>query len=62
MASHTKLVSELHQLTSPTTAPRFLDGLLEANDSISNTASEVLTFADYIGRSWLAIARSKGII
>ncbi|KAG8813620.1 hypothetical protein FRC19_002317 [Serendipita sp. 401] len=54
--------AELHQLTSPATATRFLDGLLEANDRASNAASDVLTFGNYIGRSWLAIARSKGLL
>ncbi|KAG8834031.1 hypothetical protein FRC17_009669 [Serendipita sp. 399] len=56
------LLSELHQLTSPATAPRFLDGLLEANQKFSGVASDILTFGDYVGRSWLAIARSKGLL
>jgi ubiquinone biosynthesis protein COQ9 len=53
---------ELHQLVSPTTAFRFLDGLLDASDRVSNATEDAATFTNYIGRSWLAIARSKGLI
>jgi ubiquinone biosynthesis protein COQ9 len=58
----TELPPELHQLTSPETAARFLDGLLEANTRASNSVSELATFANYMGRSWIGIARSKGLL
>jgi ubiquinone biosynthesis protein COQ9 len=53
---------ELHQLTSPETAAGFLDGLLQLNSIASGAVSEASLFAGYIGRSWIAIAHSKGIL
>ncbi|KIM27553.1 hypothetical protein M408DRAFT_329991 [Serendipita vermifera MAFF 305830] len=54
--------AELHQLTSPQTAARFLDGLLELKAGASNAMAESSLFAGYIGRSWLGIARSQGLL
>ncbi|CAG7849501.1 SubName: Full=Uncharacterized protein {ECO:0000313/EMBL:CCA75221.1} [Serendipita indica DSM 11827] len=54
--------AELHQLNSPATASGFLDGLLDASEGADNAVSEVATFAQYIGKSWIAIARSRGLL
>ncbi|KAJ7650053.1 hypothetical protein FB45DRAFT_731900 [Roridomyces roridus] len=53
--------AELHQLTSPSTAPAFLDSLLATSNSIGSSLSEVLEFSSYVGRSWAGIIRSRGI-
>jgi hypothetical protein len=36
--------------------------LLHLNSTASSAAAEASLFAGYIGRSWIAIARSKGIL
>jgi len=54
--------AELHQLNSPESAGGFLESLLDSSMKASSAASEVLTFANYIGRSWLSIAKSKGLV
>ncbi|PVF95933.1 hypothetical protein CPB86DRAFT_763068 [Serendipita vermifera] len=54
--------AELHQLTSPETATRFLEDLLETNTRVSNSISDLTTFVGYMGRSWIGIARSKGLL
>jgi hypothetical protein len=53
---------ELHQLTSPLTAAGFLDDLLQLSSTTSSVVSDASLFASYIGRSWIAIVRSKGIL
>lgn len=59
---NSKRDAELHQLASPETAAGFLDGLLELNKGAHSVVSESSLFVGYIGRSWLAIARSKGFL
>ncbi|KIY62460.1 hypothetical protein CYLTODRAFT_404501 [Cylindrobasidium torrendii FP15055 ss-10] len=54
--------AELHQLTSPTTAPAFLDKLLDEASSLHKVADEVGLFSSYVFKSWVGIARSKGFI
>ncbi|KAI9509799.1 hypothetical protein F5148DRAFT_1298688 [Russula earlei] len=55
------LAAELHQLTSPPTAPAFLDSLLESSSRVQDAISETEVFAQYIAKSWVAIARSSGV-
>jgi len=53
---------ELHQITaSPETAPELLDHLLRTTTRLSKNAEEALRFGEFVGRSWLSIARSKGV-
>jgi ubiquinone biosynthesis protein COQ9 len=54
------LSAELHQMTSPSTAPDFLDSLLGASDSLNRTVSEVGLFADYMFKGWKGIFKSGG--
>ncbi|KAJ7928812.1 hypothetical protein B0H13DRAFT_1966324 [Mycena leptocephala] len=54
--------AELHQLTSPKTAPAFLDSLLNASTAIDSSVEEVKLFSSYIFRSWAGIIRSRGIL
>ncbi|KAF7312475.1 Ubiquinone biosynthesis protein [Mycena indigotica] len=54
--------AELHQLTSPSSAHAFLDELLSGAKHIESYISEVGQFSDYVLRSWVGIARSRGII
>ncbi|KAF8486002.1 hypothetical protein DFH94DRAFT_709610 [Russula ochroleuca] len=51
--------AELHQLTSPPTAPAFLDSLFESASHVENALSEAEVFAQYVARSWVAIAKSS---
>ncbi|KAH9998872.1 hypothetical protein BJV74DRAFT_190555 [Russula compacta] len=53
--------AELHQLTSPSTAPTFLDSLFESASRIQNALSETEIFAQYVTKSWVAIAKSSGV-
>jgi ubiquinone biosynthesis protein COQ9 len=50
---------ELHQLTSHPTAPAFLDSLFESASDVENALSEAEVFAQYVARSWVAIAKSS---
>ena len=50
---------ELHQLTSPPTAPAFLDSLLKSASDVETTLSEAEIFAQYIAKSWVAIVKSS---
>src|SRR6266852_893910 len=50
---------ELHQLTSPPTTPAFLDSLFESASDVENAFSEAEIFAQYISKSWVAIAKSS---
>ena len=53
---------ELHQVTaSPETAPELLDRLLKTTTNFSKDTDEALRFGEFVGRSWLSIARSKGV-
>ncbi|KAI0272153.1 hypothetical protein BGY98DRAFT_922202 [Russula aff. rugulosa BPL654] len=51
--------AELHQLTSPPTAPAFLDSLFESASDVENALSEAEIFAQYIAKSWVAIIKSS---
>ncbi|KAF8896442.1 hypothetical protein BD779DRAFT_1433441 [Infundibulicybe gibba] len=53
--------AELHQLTSPATAPDFLESLFETDATIKSSVDEVSVFAAYITKSWMGIAKSSGI-
>ncbi|PPQ67966.1 hypothetical protein CVT24_003159 [Panaeolus cyanescens] len=53
--------AELHQLTSPNTAPAFLDSLLETNAKIKSSLAEVELFSSYIYKSCKGIAKSSGV-
>jgi len=53
--------AELHQLTSPSTAPAFLDSLFESASRIQNALSESEIFAQYVAKSWVAIAKNSGV-
>ncbi|KAH9953212.1 hypothetical protein BGW80DRAFT_1460109 [Lactifluus volemus] len=53
--------AELHQLTSPQTAPAFLDSLFDSASHVQNVLSEAEIFTQYISKSWKAIAKSSGI-
>jgi ubiquinone biosynthesis protein COQ9 len=50
---------ELHQLTSPQTAPAFLDSLFESASHVENALSEAEVFAQYVAKSWVAIAKNS---
>ncbi|KAI0267780.1 hypothetical protein BC834DRAFT_822134, partial [Gloeopeniophorella convolvens] len=54
--------AEIHQLTSPQTAPAFLDSLLDSASSVGTTLSEAELFARYITKSWAAIIRGSGVL
>ncbi|KAF5391589.1 hypothetical protein D9757_002540 [Collybiopsis confluens] len=54
--------AELHQLTSPETAPAFLDSLLDGSFALKNTLGEVQLFSGHIFKSWQGILKSKGIL
>ncbi|KAI0300828.1 hypothetical protein BC826DRAFT_1102162 [Russula brevipes] len=54
--------AELHQLTSPPTTPAFLDSLFESSSHVENAFSEAEIFARYVSKSWVAIAKSSGVL
>ncbi|KAG1895362.1 uncharacterized protein F5891DRAFT_960299, partial [Suillus fuscotomentosus] len=56
------LAAELHQLTSPKTAPVFLDSLLENTKHAGKVLDETALFASYIWKSWKGIVRSSGVL
>lgn len=56
------LAAELHQLTSPKTAPAFLDSLLENAEHAGKALDETTLFASYVWKSWRAIVRSSGVL
>ncbi len=53
--------TELHQLTSPTTAAGFLDNLLQDATGLEAALSDTAQFSQFIGRSWVGIIRSLGL-
>lgn len=53
--------AELHQLTSPHTAPAFLDTLLDSASNMQSVLSEAEIFAQYVAKSWVAIAKNSGV-
>ena len=55
------LHTELHQLSSPTTADGFLDDLLETSQSMESAVSNTAEFGQYVMRSWAGIYRSLGL-
>lgn len=56
------LAAELHQLTSPKTAPAFLDSLLENTEQAEKALDETTLFANYVWKSWRGIVRSSGVL
>ncbi|KAI0685973.1 hypothetical protein BC835DRAFT_1513650 [Cytidiella melzeri] len=54
--------AELHQFKSPETAYDFLVDVLQGSSKIDNAISDVGQFAEYVGRSWAGIIRSRGIL
>ncbi|KAG2051401.1 hypothetical protein BDR06DRAFT_586947 [Suillus hirtellus] len=56
------LAAELHQLTSPKTAPAFLDSLLENAEHAGKALDETALFASYVWKSWRGIVRSSGVL
>ncbi|KAI0707203.1 hypothetical protein C8Q76DRAFT_748317 [Earliella scabrosa] len=54
--------AELHQLTSPDTAYKFLDDVLNLTHKVDASVSEVELFGKYIWRSWAGIIRSSGVL
>ncbi|KAG1822051.1 uncharacterized protein BJ212DRAFT_1335530 [Suillus subaureus] len=55
---HYTLAAELHQLTSPKTAPTFLDSLLENAEHAGKALDETALFGSYNWNSWRGIVRS----
>ena len=53
--------AELHQLTSPQTSEAFLDELLEKSESVRRVVAESSLFAEYVGKSWGSLIKSRGI-
>ncbi|KAI0696299.1 hypothetical protein C8T65DRAFT_710627 [Cerioporus squamosus] len=54
--------AELHQLTSPNTAYKFLDDVLDLTHKVDSSVGEVELFGQYIWRSWAGIIRSSGVL
>ncbi|KAF9472864.1 hypothetical protein BDN70DRAFT_886476 [Pholiota conissans] len=54
--------AELHQLTSPHTAPAFLDSLLESTSNLKSAVAEVALYSDYVFKSWKGIIKSSGVL
>ncbi|KZT42130.1 hypothetical protein SISSUDRAFT_107614 [Sistotremastrum suecicum HHB10207 ss-3] len=53
--------AELHQITSPQTSEAFLDELLEKSESVRRVVAESSLFAEYVGKSWGSLIKSRGI-
>jgi ubiquinone biosynthesis protein COQ9 len=53
---------ELHQLTSPETAEDFLDDLLKSSDRLGSTFQGTAQYLEFIGRSWVGIIKSSGVL
>ncbi|KAI0342706.1 hypothetical protein BDW22DRAFT_1413409 [Trametopsis cervina] len=54
--------AELHQIASPETAYDFLSDLLEGSSRIKGAVDNVGQFASYVGKSWIGIIKSRGIL
>ncbi|KAG7451298.1 uncharacterized protein BT62DRAFT_984469 [Guyanagaster necrorhizus] len=54
--------SELHQLTSPSTAYSFLDNLFDTANNFGTSLEELGLFSSYVFKSWKGIFKSKGIV
>ena len=54
--------TELHQLTSPSTAYTFLNDVLGLTRRIDASVDEVDLFGKYVWRSWAGIIRSSGVL
>ncbi|KAF9520865.1 hypothetical protein BS47DRAFT_1286636 [Hydnum rufescens UP504] len=52
--------AELHQLTSPDTAPGFLRQLLKTSLKPAEVVNELVLFADFAVRGWGGIFRGRG--
>ncbi|KAH9052931.1 hypothetical protein EDB83DRAFT_2619655 [Lactarius deliciosus] len=53
--------AELHQLTSPQTAPAFLETLLDSASHVQSALTEAEIFTQYVAKSWVAIAKNSGV-
>ncbi|KZO93176.1 hypothetical protein CALVIDRAFT_540163 [Calocera viscosa TUFC12733] len=53
--------AELHQLSAPGRSERFLRDLLEGTGALPQVVGEMGMFAEYVGRSWAGIIRSRGM-
>ena len=60
--AHWRSDAELHQLTSPNTAYKFLDDVLNLTQKVDSSVSEVELFGKYVWRSWAGIIRSSGVL
>ena len=56
------VITELHQLYSPTTAHEFLDRLLEESRALGKAFDETGIYGKYIVDAWKGIIRSRGIL
>ena len=54
--------TELHQLTSPNTAYKFLDDMLDLTQKADQSVGEIELFGKYVLRSWAGIIRSSGVL
>jgi ubiquinone biosynthesis protein COQ9 len=53
--------TELHQITSPSTAYTFLEFLLDRSASLESSLDEINLFATYLSKSCTGIFKSSGI-
>jgi ubiquinone biosynthesis protein COQ9 len=60
MGIGTDTASELHQMSSPGTAQRFLTTLLQSASTVENAVAETGLFASYIAKSIKGIVKSTG--
>ena len=49
-------------MASPETAYGFLESLLDTSDQAKRSLDEVGLFAEYVGKSWAGIIKSRGIL
>ncbi|KAH9945056.1 uncharacterized protein BXZ73DRAFT_38778 [Epithele typhae] len=54
--------AELHQLTSPNTAYKFLDDALSMTQKVDSAADDIGQYGRYIMKSWTGIIRSSGVL
>ncbi|KAI0783987.1 hypothetical protein BC629DRAFT_1594106 [Irpex lacteus] len=54
--------AELHQLNSPGTASDFLADLIHTSSRLENMVDDVGQFSSYVGRSWIGIIKSRGVL
>jgi len=56
------VITELHQLYSPSTVHEFLDRLLEESQALGRAFDETGIYGKYIVDAWKGIIRSRGIL